>query len=106
MTTLLAILLCLLAAPAAAAPLSAGWLLGKLKCIHRYEGSWTDGGAPYWGGLQMDMTFQRQYGPEYLEAFGTADRWPAAVQLAVALKAVVSGRGFGPWPVTRRRCGV
>ena len=23
------------------------------ECIHRYEGAWKDGGAPYWGGLQM-----------------------------------------------------
>src|SRR4051812_48418992 len=25
-----------------------------LLCIHTGEGSWTDPGAPYWGGLQMD----------------------------------------------------
>src|SRR5262245_58093984 len=26
-------------------------------CIHRYEGAWTDGGSPYYGGLQMDFSF-------------------------------------------------
>src|SRR5215216_689237 len=27
------------------------------RCIHRYEGAWRDGGAPYYGGLQMDVGF-------------------------------------------------
>src|SRR5207245_1908215 len=31
-------------------------------CIHRYEGSWTDAGGLYYGGLQMDLGFQRTYG--------------------------------------------
>src|SRR5215471_18639237 len=31
-------------------------------CIHRYEGSWTDPNAPFWGGLQMDESFQKAYG--------------------------------------------
>src|SRR5437762_10004329 len=35
-------------------PHKAAWL-----CIHRYEGSWTDPNAPYYGGLQMDVQFQR-----------------------------------------------
>ncbi len=26
-------------------------------CIHRYEGSWVDPNAPYYGGLQMDVAF-------------------------------------------------
>ncbi len=75
-------------------------------CIHAGEGSWTDGGAPFWGGLQMDMGFQRTYGAWALRAFGTADRWPISVQLAVAIQAKVSGRGFYPWPATARACGL
>ena len=31
-------------------------------CIHRYEGAWSDGGSPYYGGLQMDISFQASYG--------------------------------------------
>ena len=36
-------------------------------CIHRYEGSWVDPNAPYYGGLQMDMSFQRAYGWNLLQ---------------------------------------
>ena len=28
-------------------------------CIHRYEGSWNDPNGPYYGGLQMDMSFMQ-----------------------------------------------
>ncbi len=75
-------------------------------CIHTYEGSWWDSGAPFWGGLQMDGTFQAKYGAWALKAFGTADHWPISVQLAVAIRAKVSGRGFYPWPNTARACGL
>lgn len=75
-------------------------------CIHGFEGSWTDPNPPHWGGLQMDLAFQRTYGGWALRAFGTADRWPVSVQLAVAIRAKVSGRGFYPWPNTARMCGL
>jgi hypothetical protein len=77
-----------------------------LLCIHSFEGSWTDPAAPHWGGLQMDLDFQRSYGGPFLAALGTADRWPVFVQVAVAMEAYYSGRGYGPWPNTRRRCGL
>jgi hypothetical protein len=77
-----------------------------LLCIHSFEGSWTDPAAPHWGGLQMDLDFQRSYGGEFLAALGTADRWPPFVQLAVAMRAYYAGRGYGPWPNTRKRCGI
>jgi hypothetical protein len=75
-------------------------------CIHRYEGSWTDPNPPYWGGLQMDRSFQAIYGGWAVQAFGTADRWPISVQMATAIRALVSGRGFYPWPATARKCGL
>jgi hypothetical protein len=81
-------------------PLEVGFL-----CIHRYEGSWRDPGLPYFGGLQMDLDFQRAYGREYLRHFGTADRWPVSVQLAVAIHGWIH-RGYSPWPNTRRSCGL
>jgi hypothetical protein len=77
-----------------------------LLCIREHEGSWSDPAPPFWGGMQMDLSFQRGYGGAFLRALGTADRWPPYVQLAVALEAYYSGRGFGPWPTTRRLCGV
>ena len=79
----------------------AAWL-----CIHSYEGSWTDSGAPYYGGLQMDMKFQQTYGSELLRTKGTANNWTPAEQMAVAEKAYSSGRGFYPWPNTARYCGL
>src|SRR5262252_9848334 len=86
---------------------SAHSLTRAFICIHRYEGAWNaNTGNGYYGGLQMDYGFQRSYGPEFLSAFGTADRWPPSLQLAVAIKAYLSGRGFHPWPNTARRCGL
>ena len=76
-------------------------------CIHRFEGAWdANTGNGYYGGLQMDATFERQYGAALLRRFGHANHWPAADQVAVAIRAFKSGRGFGPWPQTRRSCGV
>jgi hypothetical protein len=75
-------------------------------CIHRYEGSWTDPNAPYYGGLQMDLSFQRAYGWRLLRVKGTADNWSPLEQMWVAEKAHASGRGFYPWPNTARYCGL
>jgi hypothetical protein len=75
-------------------------------CIHRYEGSWWDSGSPFWGGLQMDRDFQQTYASWAVAAFGTADHWPISVQIATAIRAYVSGRGFYPWPNTARYCGL
>jgi len=79
--------------------------LNALLCIHRYEGSWTDGGAPYYGGLQMDLGFQASYGGWLLRTKGTADHWTPLEQIWAAEKAVKS-RGFWPWPNTARDCGL
>lgn len=81
-------------------------LVSAFLCIHSHEASWDDPNPPYFGGLQMDTTFMRTYAPEYLRAFGTADHWPPALQIAVAIKAYLSGRGFWPWPNTARICGL
>jgi hypothetical protein len=77
-----------------------GWL-----CIHRYEGSWADAGAPYWGGLQMDLSFQETYGGWLLRHKGTADHWSALEQIWVAVRAA-RARGFSPWPNTAHYCGL
>lgn len=76
-------------------------------CIHSGEGSWNaNTGNGYYGGLQMDMTFQRTYGPELLRRKGTANNWTPFEQMWVAERAYRSGRGFYPWPNTARRCGL
>jgi hypothetical protein len=76
-------------------------------CIHRFEGSWdSDTGNGYYGGLQMDVSFQTRYGGEFVDRWGTADNWPAWAQLVTAVRAYRSGRGFHPWPNTARACGL
>jgi len=74
------------------------------NCIHHYEGSWADSGGPYWGGLQMDLSFQQTYGGWLLSHKGTADHWSPLEQIWVAVRAART-RGFSPWPNTARYCG-
>ncbi len=75
-------------------------------CIHHYEGSWADAGAPYYGGLQMDLGFQRTYGGPLLARKGTANNWTPLEQMWVAERALQAGRGFWPWPNSARWCGL
>jgi hypothetical protein len=91
---------------AARVPNRSAWM-----CIHRHErhpsqGWRTRTGNGYYGGLQMDISFQRTYGRFLLRAKGTADRWSAVEQMWVAERARRSGRGFYPWPNTARYCGL
>jgi len=86
---------------AAHPPHKSGWL-----CIHRFEGSWSDSGDPYWGGLQMDRGFMRTYAPRFLLRKGWANRWTPLEQMWVAERAHRSGRGYTPWPNTARYCGL
>ena len=76
------------------------------RCIQRYEGPWRDAWDPYWGGLQMDRTFMRQYAPRFLLRRGWANTWSPAEQMWVAERALRAGRGFYPWPHTARLCGL
>ncbi len=88
------------------APIPA-FLNASFMCIHRYEGAWTSNtGNGYYGGLQMDRSFQGLYGGDFLRLWGTADHWPAWAQLQVAVRAYEAGRGFYPWPNTARACGL
>lgn len=77
-----------------------------LRCIHTHEGAWNDNtGNGYYGGLQMDISFQDHWGRFILHHQGTANRWSPFDQIRVAYKAVRS-IGYGPWPNTRRMCGI
>ena len=90
------------------APIYRGhWLERAFLCIHSGEGSWgSNTGNGYHGGLQMDRSFMQAYGREFYEAWGTADNWPPFIQVSVAMRAYLAGRGFGPWPNTARACGL
>jgi hypothetical protein len=80
--------------------------LGAWLCINRFEARWNDPNAPYYGGLQMDISFQRTYAPELLRNKGTADNWMPIEQIWVAERAYRAGRGFTPWPNTAHFCGL
>jgi hypothetical protein len=80
-------------------------LFGAWLCIHHYEGSWQDAGGPYYGGLQMDLSFQARYGGWLLRTKGTANHWTVLEQIWVAVHGW-RARGFAPWPNTARYCGV
>ncbi len=75
-------------------------------CIHHFEGAWNDPNPPYYGGLQMDLSFQRAYGGGLLSRKGTANHWTPLEQMWAAERAHQSGRGFYPWPNTARYCGL
>ena len=80
--------------------------MAQFLCIHRFEGSWTDSGAPYYGGLQMDWSFMHTYGGWLLARRGPANRWSPAQHMWVAERALQRGRGFYPWPHSARMCGL
>ena len=75
------------------------------SCVHTLEGSWTDPNAPGYGGFQMYLAFQEAHGARYLRRWGTADHWPATVQIRVT-RSVVEANGWGQWPNTARMCGL
>lgn len=81
-------------------PHMAAWM-----CIHHYEGAWNDRGGPYWGGLQMSLSFQQTYGGWLLRVKGTADHWTPLEQIWAAVRAART-RGYYPWPNTARFCGL
>lgn len=85
-------------------------LAPKWRCIFNHEartsGGWrANTGNGYFGGLQMNLSFQRTYGPRFFAHWGTADRWPVLAQLVAAERAW-KVRGFQPWPTTSRICGL
>lgn len=81
-------------------------IYAKWECIHSLEGAWNDPNSPYWGGLQMDLSFQQSHGPTWYRIWGTANNWPVWAQLRAAEDAYHGGRGYNPWPTTARNCGL
>lgn len=86
-------------------PWTAAWYQSAL-CIHSHEGAWDSAtGNGYYGGLQMDSSFEASYGPEFIARYGNANAWPVEDQLLAAWRAYQS-RGWSPWPNTSLMCGL
>jgi resuscitation-promoting factor RpfA len=102
LTALIASILALALPTKASAAFPRSWFRDAL-CVHRYEGSWTDPGAPYFGGMQFDLPTWRANG-----GFRYA-RYPHHAtpheQLLVAYM-TWKRRGWHPWPNTARMCGL
>jgi hypothetical protein len=81
------------------------WWKQAALCVHRHEGSWTDSGAPYYGGMQMDWTFMRTHGRWLLARKGTAEHWTPREQLRVAYRGW-RAQGWAAWPTASRACGL
>lgn len=85
------------------------WKTYKVACVYGKENAgygWdVNTGNGYYGGMQMDLEFQRDNGAEFLKRWGTANNWPAWAQIVASYKAWTT-RGFHPWPNTARMCGL
>jgi hypothetical protein len=85
-------------------------ILSGFHCIHHYEGAWnavSDSDPTYYGGLQMDRTFEQDYGAAVLGRHNGRDAnvWSAHDQLMVAMRAYRT-TGYAPWPNTAAACGL
>lgn len=79
---------------------SGEWLPWPWSCIHEHEGAWdANTGNGYYGGFQMDLSFQSEFGSWAVARYGTANNWPPSVQLAVAQRAPLSR-----WPTYAAYC--
>jgi len=79
------------------------WIVNAFQCIHSYEGSWSaNTGNGYYGGLQFGYGEWRRFGGQFAPR---ADMASPAEQIAAGI-AYHSVAGFGPWPLTARRCGL
>jgi len=82
------------------------WWTRQALCVHSYEGSWqANTGNGYFGGMQMDITFQRHYGGWIFMHHGPAHLWQPRTQLLVAYRGWKQ-QGWGAWPNSSRMCGL
>jgi len=84
--------------------------LDGLRCIHHCECAWnavSDSVPTYYGGLQMDRSFERAYGADVLAAADglDANSWSPHDQLMVAMRAY-RDTGYSPWPNPAAACGL
>lgn len=86
------------------------WLWRKVN-LNECSGRWTcNTGNGYYGGLQMDDTFEHTYNPIASKKWGHANNWPINSQIFAADRAYhgfwnISARGLVPWPWSNRHYG-
>jgi len=84
-------------------------IIDGLKCIHTYEGAWNAVSATvptYYGGLQMEASFEEAYGADVLAyRGGHANTWSRHDQLMVGVRGY-RVRGYTPWPAAAAACGL
>ena len=80
---------------------------GSTQCVCNREGGWSsvNPAGPYYGRFQMDASFQRAYGPEYVARYGTGVWSDQTAQVVTAYRGWLA-RGWSPWPNTARACGL
>lgn len=86
-------------------PHKGAWLCLYLRERRPSDGWATNTGNGYYGGLQMDLSFQLRYGRNLYRRKGTADHWTAFEQMWTAERAFPSV-GYTAWPNTARACGL
>jgi hypothetical protein len=76
------------------------------QCVVAHEGGWTSvNPVGYYGRFQMDVSFQNEtaYGRRAFRRWGTANRWPPAVQVFHAWS-IWKVAGWSRWPTYYRYC--
>lgn len=73
-------------------------------CIHHYEGSWTDTGGLYYGGIQFGYSEWLRFGYPYTHKLYAYQATPLQQIWAGVRYWRISG--FWPWPNTARECGL
>lgn len=83
-------------------PVVPSWFVSQALCIHSHEGSWTDTGDPFWGGMQFMLS-------TWVNAGGTGLPSAASPSEQIYRAYVVwkkDGGSWREWPNTARMCGL
>lgn len=78
------------------------WFVQQALCVHSHEGSWTDTGDPFWGGMQFMLgTWERAGGSGY-----PSDASPEEQIYRAYVIYRSDGNSWQEWPNTSRMCGL
>lgn len=78
------------------------WFYKQALCVHSHEGSWSDTGDPYWGGMQFALsTWHRAGGSGLPSNASPKEQIYRAYQIWKQ-----DGGSWREWPNTARMCGL